>query len=259
MDDLPWQIHESMDVPIHMPRLHVCSQEALAIWEWMAHHCMWPLERPLSSWACQGEGFSEGTAHARIQWAWQNCGAAPLSYKAFVGNGKDCHIGLWFLCSSGVIELCKHGVFAAALIKKQKYWPKYIRRDEIQQDFSSLSVGTCDAWRGSLDGVDFHDFCMKEPTYVMMLMSTYGTLHPMGHIKHWSWVENGLSHSSSFCIQKWFTITFIITILSMITMLDNTPLSPSKCTGEPSGGWIGCLHFILHHQDQCLQCQLVFL
>eukprot|EP00549_Striatella_unipunctata_P017315 CAMPEP_0118690650 /NCGR_PEP_ID=MMETSP0800-20121206/10236_1 /TAXON_ID=210618 ORGANISM="Striatella unipunctata, Strain CCMP2910" /NCGR_SAMPLE_ID=MMETSP0800 /ASSEMBLY_ACC=CAM_ASM_000638 /LENGTH=192 /DNA_ID=CAMNT_0006588329 /DNA_START=370 /DNA_END=947 /DNA_ORIENTATION=- len=104
--------------------------------------------------------------------------------KPLWGTGKIVILDSGFCVLQGLLSFVKHGVFAAALIKKQKYWPKYIRRDEIQQDFSSLSVGTCDAWRGSLDGVDFHDFCMKEPTYVMMLMSTYGTLHPMGHIKH---------------------------------------------------------------------------
>ena len=37
-------------------------------------------------------------------------------------------------------------------------------------------MGATDALSGKLDNVPFHVHCMKEHDYVMMLMSTYGTL-----------------------------------------------------------------------------------
>ena len=37
-------------------------------------------------------------------------------------------------------------------------------------------------WKGlTLDNIPFYLFCMKEPDYVMMLMSTYGTLKAMNN------------------------------------------------------------------------------
>ena len=75
----------------------------------------------------------------------------------------------------GIIKLRKKGVFASALIKKQQYWPTYIRGDEIKAHFANKEVGDMDSWAGKLDSVPFHIYCMKEPDYVMSLTSTYGT------------------------------------------------------------------------------------
>ena len=36
-------------------------------------------------------------------------------------------------------------------------------------------MGDADSYGGQLDDVPFHVFAMKEPDYVMSLMSTYGT------------------------------------------------------------------------------------
>ena len=44
-------------------------------------------------------------------------------------------------------------------------------------------VGHCDALVGKMNAVPFHVHAMKEPDYVMMLMSTYGTLTRMGETK----------------------------------------------------------------------------
>jgi hypothetical protein len=70
-------------------------------------------------------------------------------------------------------------VFGSALIKKRRYWPKYIDGDGIQRHFVDKEVGDADALPGTLDGQKFHIFAMKEPDYTMMLMSTYGSLNEM--------------------------------------------------------------------------------
>ena len=82
-----------------------------------------------------------------------------------------------FCVLKGIVELKKRGVYASALIKKRKYWPKYIKGDAIkQQHFDDKDVGDCDSWKGNMDKVPFHvEYAMKEPDYVMSLMLTYGT------------------------------------------------------------------------------------
>ena len=80
-----------------------------------------------------------------------------------------------FCVLRALVELRKRGVFAHALIEKRKYWPKYIKGDEIKAHFEGLEVGTADAIKGTLDQIPFHVFAMKEPDYTMIVMSTYGS------------------------------------------------------------------------------------
>ena len=40
-----------------------------------------------------------------------------------------------FCVLKGLVELGKVGLFASALIKKRRYWPKYIRGEEIKEHF----------------------------------------------------------------------------------------------------------------------------
>ena len=70
-----------------------------------------------------------------------------------------------------------------ALIKKLCYWPKYIPSDNIISHFAEKGIGESDALQGMLDDVKFHVVAMKEPDYVMMFMTTYGTLAPFGEEK----------------------------------------------------------------------------
>ena len=73
-----------------------------------------------------------------------------------------------------LMELQKRGVYASAVIKKRRYWPKYIKgKDNIKEHFEDKAIGNYDALPGTLLlGVPFHIFYMKEDTYTMMLMST---------------------------------------------------------------------------------------
>ena len=96
-----------------------------------------------------------------------------------------------FCVLQGLVELRKRGVFAAALIKKRRYWPKHIQGDAIKNHFATKEVGDVDAWPGVLDGVRVHIFAMKEPDYVMSLMSTYGTLVRGGEQKERNYKDIG--------------------------------------------------------------------
>ena len=88
-----------------------------------------------------------------------------------------------FCVLQAIVELRKKGLFAAALIKKRRYWPKYIPGDSILAHFTEKGIGESDALQGMLDDVKFHVVAMKEPDYAMMFMTTYGTLAPVGEEK----------------------------------------------------------------------------
>lgn len=80
-----------------------------------------------------------------------------------------------FCVLKGITALKEKGVFAAATIKKRRYWPKFVKGDEIAEHFRTKEVGEVDVLPGKLDGVPFSIHCMKEPDYVMSIMTSYGT------------------------------------------------------------------------------------
>ena len=88
------------------------------------------------------------------------------------GSGNIFVLDSGFCVLKAIIELKKKGVFAAALIKKQPYWPKYIPGGTIITHFGDKEIGASDALQGELDNVRFHVVGMKEPDYVMMIMAT---------------------------------------------------------------------------------------
>jgi hypothetical protein len=80
-----------------------------------------------------------------------------------------------FCVLEGIARLREKGVFAASLIKKRKYWPKHIKGDDYITHFEDKEVGDVDCLPGKLMDQDFYIFCMKEPDYIMSLMSSYGS------------------------------------------------------------------------------------
>jgi hypothetical protein len=81
-----------------------------------------------------------------------------------------------FCVLQGIIELRKKGVFAAAVIKKRKYWPKHVPGDAIDEQMAAKEVGDCDSLPGTLDGIPYDLFALKDSGYTMKIMSTYGSL-----------------------------------------------------------------------------------
>ena len=60
-------------------------------------------------------------------------------------------------------------------------------------------VGDADSWTGVLDHKPFHVNAMKEPDYVMSLMSTYGTNNrDNGKETRRDWKENGENKRKTF-------------------------------------------------------------
>ena len=106
------------------------------------------------------------------------------------GKGMVVILDSGFCVLKGIVELKKRGVYASALIKKRKYWPKYIKGDVIKQHFDEKAVGDCDSLKGNMDEVPFHVYAMKEPDYIMSLMSTYGTNLRGGKETCREWVDS---------------------------------------------------------------------
>ena len=71
------------------------------------------------------------------------------------------------------------GVYSSALVKKRWYWPKYVDGEYIKTHFEDVEVGVTKRLPGELEleGEKFALFCLKEPDYVMTMMSTYGSLN----------------------------------------------------------------------------------
>ena len=119
---------------------------------------------------------------------------APIFFKGFIVI-----LDSGFCVLKGIIELHKKCVFASALIKKRRYWPKFIRGEEIKVHFADKDVGDADSWAGVLDDKPLHVYAMKEPNYVMSLMSTYGTNDcNNGKETRRDWKENGENKRKTF-------------------------------------------------------------
>ena len=56
------------------------------------------------------------------------------------GSGKDVILDSGFFFTKGITELESKGVYAAALIKKRRYWPKVVPGDLIDTHFEDKEV-----------------------------------------------------------------------------------------------------------------------
>ena len=121
-------------------------------------------------------------------------------YKTTASTGKVVILNSGFCVLQGLIELKKIGVFASALIKKRRYWPKHVPGELIDEFFEELEVGESDSLYGVLDGIPYNIFCMKEPDYVMKVMSTYGGLVVKEGQKESTrkYEKNGAMHTKTF-------------------------------------------------------------
>jgi hypothetical protein len=81
-----------------------------------------------------------------------------------------------FCVVQALIKLLHVGVYSSAVIKKRRYWPKYIDGEGIDQHFQTKEVGQCDSLPGTLSGKAFSIFCLKEENYTMKLMAMYEAL-----------------------------------------------------------------------------------
>ena len=118
--------------------------------------------------------------------------------KPLHGTGKCVVLDSGFCVLEGIARLKEKGVFAAAQIKKRRYWPKHVDGNMIKAYFADKDVGSVAALPGKLNGIQVWIHCMKEPDYITMLMSNYGTLDRTGDTRSRSWKIGHNSHHASF-------------------------------------------------------------
>ena len=94
--------------------------------------------------------------------------------KAIHGTGNVVVMDSGFCVLKAIIELRKKGVFSSALIKKRRYWPRYIKGEEIKEHFADKEPGSFDAMKGKMENTEFYVYGMKEPDYVLLFMTSYG-------------------------------------------------------------------------------------
>jgi len=83
-----------------------------------------------------------------------------------------------FCVLKAIIELKRNGLFGCALVKKRRYWPANVPGDAMDEHFAmdGVQVGDCDAITGTIDGIPYNLWGMKEPDYTMKMMVCGGSL-----------------------------------------------------------------------------------
>ena len=81
-----------------------------------------------------------------------------------------------FCVLGGSISMVEKGFWGSSLIKKRCYWTMGVPEEEILRHMQNKEVGGVDAFQGSIRGKSYHIMAIKEPDYVMLMMTTYGTL-----------------------------------------------------------------------------------
>ena len=67
-----------------------------------------------------------------------------------------------FCVLRGLIELLRtYGIFGSTVIKKQRYWPKYINGDDIKEHFKYKEIGTTEVRTGTLLNTKFNLFLFQ--------------------------------------------------------------------------------------------------
>ena len=114
------------------------------------------------------------------------------------GSGKVVILDSGFCVLKGLTELRSKGIFAAALIKKRRYWPKHINGEANIRHFQGKEVGFADSITGSLNNVPFRIMGLVEPDYIMFMMTTYGTMERHGKETGRVWKEGNQQMKTSF-------------------------------------------------------------
>jgi hypothetical protein len=131
----------------------------------------------------EGKGRSKELGQMEFEPLGKTVGLLLRMTRPIWNTGRVVILDSGFCVLSGIVELAKRGLHGGALIKKRRYWPKYILGETIKEHFAEKEVGAVDCWNGTLDDQPVTVFCFKEPDYIMSIMSTYGTVNEEGEKK----------------------------------------------------------------------------
>ena len=127
------------------------------------------------------------------------------------GTGKAVVLDSGFCVAKGIVALEAKGVFAGALIKKRRYWPKGVPGALIDEHFENMEVGDVDmVMAATEEGKPFKIFCFKEPDYVMKIMASWMTLDELegANTKRVYKGANGQTMSTTFKYRQPFGLHF---------------------------------------------------
>jgi hypothetical protein len=102
--------------------------------------------------------------------------------KVVVGNSGFC-------ITQGVLALDKVGVKGQFLIKKCKYWPKFVPGDYIDQYMKDEPFGHSKTFVQLIDGITFYIHCTRDADYITKIMSTHGILNKIQDHVTWRLVD----------------------------------------------------------------------
>ena len=165
----------------------------------------------------------------------------------------------WLLCSSSYCQVKKMRTIYSSTYEKRRYWPKHVPGDEIIQHFVEKDVGDADAIKDTMDAIPFYIHAMKEPDYVMMLMSTYGALLSMGETKKQHFTVDGVKKVAEFKYPE--IINNHYTFQDMINNHNSFWMHPISMEETwMTMRWANCVLFPSHGNDcQCPKCSHILL
>ncbi|KAL3784439.1 hypothetical protein ACHAWO_012771 [Cyclotella atomus] len=81
-------------------------------------------------------------------------------------------------------------MYGQSLIKKRKYWPKWVPGDQIGKWFEGKPLGFSKTLKQDIDGIPFYVHCSRDTRFVTKMMSTHGLLTPNPEHKTWRQNQN---------------------------------------------------------------------
>ena len=96
-----------------------------------------------------------------------------LTYSIHVLSSRKSFVYTNFFVIQDFVDIQNIGVFAAEMIKKRRFWTKYISGNAIYTRYDGEEVVSMKYLHGTLDNVTFDIFGMNYPEYIIKIMSTY--------------------------------------------------------------------------------------
>ena len=120
--------------------------------------------------------------------------------KSYFSTSRYVIIDYGFCVLKGLIQLRKKGVFPCAVTKRIRYWPARVPGKDTVDNFWEVEVGETDAIQGTFDDVIYDLLAIKDPNYVIRMMSTGGGVLADETCKETViiWKENGEDVANNF-------------------------------------------------------------
>ena len=93
------------------------------------------------------------------------------------GTGKVVTGDSGFCVAMGMTALNAKGVYGQFLIKKRRYWPKYVPGDQIDKHMRAKGLGETATYMQDVEGMRFLVHCCRDADWTTKIMSTHRVLN----------------------------------------------------------------------------------